>query len=479
MHPISAYIQAMTRRHFFRRAGLGLGAAALAVLGPPRAKANGRQPPSPHHPPRAQRAIFLFMNGGPSQLDLWDYKPQMANWFGKDLPDSVRDGQRLTLMTANQQRLLIAPSIYRFARHGRSGTWVSELLPWTARVVDELCVIKSLQTDEINHDPAVTFLCTGHAIPGRASLGAWVSYGLGSENANLPTFVVMTPVGAEKLGNGLTARLWGAGFLPGRHQGVLLRAQGEPLLFLSNPAGVDASTRRRMLDSLAHLNEKHFAEVGDPETLTRIAQYELAFRMQMSVPQLVDLSREPAHVRALYGPDVDRPGTFAASCLLARRLVEQGVRFVQIFHRGWDNHLNLPRRLPIQCQESDQPCYGLITDLKQRGLLEETLVIWAGEFGRTIFCQGTLTPRQYGREHHPRCAAAWLAGGGIRPGITHGETDDFSFNVVRDPVHVHDLHATILHCLGIDHERLTYRYQGLDVRLTGVEPRQPVWPILL
>jgi hypothetical protein len=473
----------LTRRHFFARGALGLGAAALATLLPDRLCADpqpaaGGLPSLPHFPPKAKRAIYLFMNGGPSQMDLFDYKPRMAEWFDYDLPDSIRRGQRLTTMTSGQSRFPIAPSKFRFARHGQSSTWVSELLPWTARVVDELCLIKTVHTEAINHDPAATYICTGSQIPGRPSMGAWLSYGLGTANENLPAFVVMTPTWTRNNDQALYERLWGAGFLPGRHAGVALRARGSPVLFLNNPPGVDASTRRRMLDALGRLNQRQLERVGDPETQTRIAQYEMAFRMQTSVPELLDISREPRGVLDLYGPEVSRPGSFSASCLLARRLAERGVRFIQVFHRGWDQHNNVAGDLPLQCRDVDHGCYGLLTDLKRRGMLEDTLVIWGGEFGRTIYCQGALTRQNYGRDHHPRCFTVWMAGGGIRPGMVHGETDEFSYNIVRDPVHIQDMNATILHCLGIDHRRLSYRHQGLDVRLTGVEEREPVRAIL-
>jgi hypothetical protein len=476
---------AMTRRHFFRAGAMGLGAAALASLMPDRAhgtdappQASGGLPGLPHFPGKAKRAIYLFMNGGPSQMDLFDYKPRVREMFDRDLPESVRMGQRLTTMTSGQTRFPLAPSKFRFARHGQAGTWVSELLPWTARMVDDLCVIKTMHTEAINHDPAVTYICTGNQIPGRASLGSWLSYGLGSANENLPAFVVMTPSWTRGNDQALYQRLWGSGFLPGQHAGVSLRSQGDPVLFLPNPPGVDAGTRRRMLDALGRLNQRQFSAVGDPDTQTRIAQYEMAFRMQSSVPELLNLNEEPAHVRNLYGPEVARPGSFAASCLLARRLAERGTRFVQIFHRGWDQHGNVGGDLPLQCRDVDQACYGLITDLKQRGMLDDTLVIWGGEFGRTVYCQGALTRENYGRDHHPRCFTIWMAGGGIKPGMVYGETDDFSYNVTENPVHIHSLNATILHTLGIDHRRLTYRVQGLDMRLTGVEDHDVVQDIL-
>jgi hypothetical protein len=482
MNPIHEHIQTLTRRHFFGRTALGLGTAALATLMGQRARAaraTGGLPDLPHFAPKAKRAIYLFMNGGPSQMDLFDYKPAMDKLFDQDLPASIRKGQRLTTMTSGQSRFPIAPSKYKFAQHGQSGAWVSELMPWTAKMADKLAFVKSVNTEAINHDPAVTYICTGHQLPGRASLGAWLSYGLGTENNNLPAFVVMTATWTgRKEAQAIYNRLWGSGFLPSKHQGVALRSSGDPVLFLSNPAGVDAATRRRMLDALAGLNQKQLDQIADPETQARIAQYEMAFRMQSSVPELMDLSREPKHVLDMYGPDVHKPGTFAASCLLARRLTERDVRFVQIFHRGWDQHFNIAGDLPNQCRDVDQPCYALIRDLEQRGLLDDTLVIWGGEFGRTIYCQGKLTRANYGRDHHPRCFTVWMAGGGIKGGISYGQTDDFSYNVVENPVHIHDMNATILHCLGIDHRRLTFKSQGLNMRLTGVEEQHPVTGIL-
>jgi hypothetical protein len=487
MNPIHDRLQAITRRHFFRQGALGLGGAALSAMLPGSAgaevakqqAASGGLPGLPHFAPKAKRAIYLFMNEGPSQMDMWDYKPKMADLFDKDLPDSIRNGQRLTTMTSGQARFPVAPSKYKFAQHGKCGRWVSELLPWTSKIVDDLAVIKSVWTEAINHDPAVTYICTGSQIPGRASLGAWFSYGLGTMNANLPEFVVMTASWTgRKEAQAIYNRLWGSGFLPSKHQGVALRSQGDPVLFLSNPDGVDPATRRRMLDALARLNQKHLDEVADPETQARIAQYEMAFRMQTSVPELMDLSKETKETLDMYGPDVHKPGTFAASCLLARRLAERNVRFIQIFHRGWDQHFNVGIDLPNQCKDVDQACYALITDLKNRGLLDDTLVIWGGEFGRTIYCQGRLTRDNYGRDHHPRCFTVWMAGGGVKPGVIYGETDDFSYNITESPVHIHDMNATILHCLGIDHKRLTFKVQGLEMRLTGVEEHGPVMGIL-
>ncbi|GIW86726.1 MAG: sulfatase [Isosphaeraceae bacterium] len=481
MDPVRERIELMTRRHFFGRAGgLSIGTAALASLLAERpARAEGGLPGLPHFAPRAKRAIYLHMNGGPAQMDLLDYKPKMADWFDKDLPDSVRMGQRLTTMTSGQARFPIAPSKFSFKQHGQSGMWVSELLPWTAKIVDEIALIKTVWTEAINHDPAVTYICTGHQLPGRPSLGAWLSYGLGSMNQDLPAFVVMVPSWSSKANaQALYNRLWGAGFLPSKYQGVAFRSKGDPVLYLSDPPGVDRATRRTMLDTLAKLNQKEFDELADPETQARIAQYEMAFRMQASIPELTDLSNEPQHVLDLYGEDVKKPGTFAYCALMARRLAERDVRFVQIFHRGWDQHGDLVNELPRQTKDVDQACYGLITDLKQRGLLDDTLVIWGGEFGRTIYCQGGLTKDNYGRDHHPKCFPAWLCGGGIKPGVVYGETDEFSYNIVENPVHIHDLNATILHCLGIDHRRLSVKFQGLDVRLTGVLDQNPVHAIL-
>jgi hypothetical protein len=382
-------------------------------------------------------------------------------------------------MTSGQKRFPIAPSKYKFQQYGANGTWMSELVPYTAKMVDDIAIVKSLYTEAINHDPAITYICTGHQLPGRASLGAWLSYGLGTLNENLPAFVVLTATWTgRKEAQAIYNRLWGPGFLPSKHQGVALRSKGDPVLYLSNPAGVDEATRRRMLDTLAQLNEKTSREIGDAETQARIAQYEMAYRMQTSVPELTNVSDEPQHVLDMYGPDVQKPGTFAASCLLARRMAERDVRFVQIFHRGWDQHANVAGDLPNQCRDMDQPAHALVQDLKQRGLLDDTLVVWGGEFGRTVYCQGNLTRDNYGRDHHPRCFTIWMAGGGVKPGIVYGETDDFSYNIVENPVHIHDMNATILHCLGIDHRRLSVKYQGLDVRLTGVEEHDPVRGIL-
>ncbi|HEV3298182.1 MAG TPA: DUF1501 domain-containing protein [Planctomycetaceae bacterium] len=484
MDPIREHVDLMTRRYFFGRAGTGIGVAALAslldqgrVFGSITGQAGSLGQSSadqgvlgqPHFPARAKRVIYLSMNGAPSQLESFDYKPNLNDLFDDDLPDSVRMGQRITTMTSGQSRLPIAPSIFKFNRHGQSGAWVSELLPHTAKVVDELAIVRTVNTDAINHDPACTFVFSGAQQPGRPSMGAWVSYGLGKMNENLPGFVVLHSTWSSKRdAQAVFSRLWGSGFLPSRYQGVALRSSGDPVLYLSNPPGVDAASRRRMLDALSELNRKELETVGDPEINTRIAQYEMAYRMQTSVPELTNLSDEPKHILDLYGPDVHIPGTVASNCLLARRLAERNVRFTLIFQRGWDHHGNLPTDMRLQCRDIDQPCAGLIKDLKQRGMLEDTLVVWGGEFGRTVYCQGKLTHEDYGRDHHPRCFSMWMAGGGIKPGIVYGETDDFSYNIVKDPVHVHDLNATILACLGINHERLTYRFQGRDFRLTDV-----------
>ena len=452
-----------SRRTFLRQSGVQVGGLALAALMRPHAQA------APHFAPRAKRVISLFMHGGPSQIDLFDYKPVMHQRHGEELPASVRGDQRLTGMTSSQASFPVTASVFSFQQHGRAGVWVSELLPHLAKSVDDLCVVASLHTEAINHDPAITLLQTGHQLPGRPSLGAWTSYGLGSENENLPTFVVLLSRGsAARPADPLYARLWGAGFLPSNHQGVSLRSSGDPVLFLRNPTGVSAAMRRDQLDTLGQLNELAREREDDPEIATRIAQYELAYRMQSSVPDLKDWSDESAATLDAYGPHVRQPGTFAANCLLARRMAERGVRFIQLYHRGWDQHYNLPSDLRLQCGDIDQPCAALLADLKQRGMLDETLVIWGGEFGRTAYSQGKLEATNYGRDHHGRCFTIWLAGGGIRPGTVYGATDDFSYNVVHDPVHVHDLNATLLYLLGIDHQRLTYRFQGRDYRLTDV-----------
>jgi hypothetical protein len=454
----------MNRRQWLQQTGVTLGGVALASL-------LGRDVAAqPHFAPKAKRVISLFMHGGPSQLDLFDHKPGLRELHGQELPPSVRGDQRLTGMTSGQSSLPVTASLFRFQQHGESGAWVSELLPHTGGIVDDLCLIRSLHTEAINHDPAVTLLQTGHQQPGRPSFGAWASYGLGTDAEDLPAFVVLLSRGsAARPADPLYARLWGAGFLPSSHQGVALRSGGDPVLYLTNPPGVSADMRRAQLNTLDHLNRVSAEREYDPEIATRIAQYELAYRMQTSVPDLVDLRSETAATLDAYGPQARQPGTFAANCLLARRLAERGVRFIQLYHRGWDQHYNLPSDLRLQCGDVDQPCAALIRDLKQRGLLDETLVMWGGEFGRTTYSQGKLEATNYGRDHHGRCFTIWLAGGGIKPGLIHGETDPFCYNVVRDPVHVHDLNATVLHLLGIDHQRLTYRFQGRDYRLTDVE----------
>lgn len=449
----------MTRRHLLQASSMFLGRAAMAGL-------DGL----PHFKPRAKRVIYLFMHGGPSQLDLLDYKPQLQKSRGEDLPASIRMGQRLTGMTAYQAKFPVAPSIFQFAQHGKSGQWLSELLPHSAKVADDLCIVKSLNTEAINHDPAVTFFQTGFQLAGRPSIGSWVSYGLGSENKDLPAFVVMVSQGVGNT-QALADRMWSSGFLPTRHSGVKFRAGADPVLYLSDPSGYDKSARRRFLDDLGKLNEMEYAEYGDPETQTRIAQYEMAYRMQSSVPELTDLSKEPESTFELYGPDARKPGSFAANCILARRLVERGVGFVQLYHRGWDAHNNLPRDIRGQCLQADQPSAALVQDLKRRGLLDDTLVIWGGEFGRTVYSQGTLTEDNYGRDHHPRCFSIWMAGGGIKGGQTFGQTDDFSYNVVENSMDVHDLHATMLHLMGVDHTKLTYKFQGRHYRLTDVHGR--------
>ncbi len=470
---------AMTRRQFFRRssAGIAIGIPALAtLLGDDGFATDSATDPKtgglaglPHFPPKAKRVIFLHQSGAPSQMELFDYKPNLVKSQGVELPDSVRMGQRITGMTSGQSSFPVAPSIFKFNRYGRSGTWISELLSHHGKIVDDITIIKSTYTEAINHDPAITFVQTGFQQPGRPSMGAWVTYGLGSENQNLPAFVVMvSQANALNPDQPLFSRLWGSGFLSSRYQGVKFAASGDPVLYLSNPPGVPSPTRRRMLDGIAKLNRLLAEKYGDPEIDTRVAQYEMAYRMQTSVPDLMDLSKEPESTFELYGPDSRKPGTYAANCLLARRLAERGVRFIQLYHRGWDQHNDLPRDIALQCRGVDQPSAALVLDLKQRGMLDDTLVVWAGEFGRTVYCQGKLTATNYGRDHHPRCFAIWMAGGGIQRGLSIGKTDDYSYNVLEDPVHVHDLQATILHCLGIDHLRLTYKFQGRYFRLTDV-----------
>ncbi|MBP87747.1 MAG: sulfatase [Planctomycetaceae bacterium] len=478
MDPRTETLLQLTRRQLLGRGLNAAGAAALATLVNKDAGATTADAPQrvgglselPHHPPTAKRFIYLFMSGGPAQMDLYDYKPLVTKLFDKDLPDSVRQGQRFTTMTSGQKRFPLAPSMFNFEQHGDCGRWVTELLPHTAKVVDDLSFVYSVHTNAINHDPAITFIQTGRELPGWPSLGSWLAYGLGVATENLPNYVVMTPTwSGRKSAQALYNRLWGTGFLPSRLQGVALRAQGDPVLFLSNPEGVDRDTRGKMLEGLAKLNAIQYEQAGDPETQSRTSQYEMAFRMQTSVPDLTDFSQEPKHILDMYGPDVTKPGTFAASCLLARRMAERGVQCIQLFHRGWDQHGNLPNDIRNQCRDIDQPTRALIEDLKRRGMLEDTLVTWGGEFGRTVYCQGNLARDNYGRDHHPRCFTMWMAGGGIQGGRSIGMTDDFSYNIVEDPVKISDINNTILHCLGIDNRRLSIKYQGLDARVTGVE----------
>ena len=467
----------VTRRTFLQRSASGIGLAALgsllrgnSALGGDSASAPPLGIPGfPNWAPKAKRIIYLFQSGAPSQMDLFDPKPALANRRSENLPASIRQGQRLTTMTSGQATFPVAPSIFKFAQHGKSGAWMSELFPHLSKVSDDLCIVRSVFTEAINHDPAITFIQTGSQLPGRPSIGSWLSYGLGSVNRDLPAYVVLTSFGSGRRDDQpLYDRLWGSGFLPSKHQGVKFRNSGDPVLYLSNPAGVDPELRRGTLDDLGALNQRHHDTLGDPEIATRIAQYEMAFRMQSSVPDLTNISKEPQSVLDLYGPDVKRPGSYAANCLLARRLAQRDVRFIQLFHMGWDHHFGLPKALKGQCADTDQPTAALIQDLKQCGLLEDTLIVWGGEFGRTIYSQGTLTAEDYGRDHHPRCFTVLLAGAGIKAGITFGETDDYCYNIVRDPVHVHDLNATVLHQLGIDHTRLTFRFQGRDFRLTDI-----------
>ena len=482
MNPVDDRKQQLTRRSFLSLSSTCLGAAALNSLlaedsFAQSGQAFGGLTGLPHFAPKAKRVIYLFQSGGPSQHELWDYKPKLKDLVGEELPPSVRGNQRVTAMTSGQLSFPLVPSVYEFAQHGQSGAWVSELMPHTTKIVDDLAFIKTMHTEAINHDPGITFFQTGAQLAGRPSIGAWLDYGLGSMNQDLPAFVAMVSIGSGNGGQPLYDRLWGSGFLPTRHQGVKFLASGDPVLYLSNPPGVNSSTRRRFLDDLVRLNELTQDEYGDAETRTRISQYEMAYRMQTSVPELNDLSDESQATLDRYGPDVLKPGSFARNCLLARRLAERDVRFIQLFHRGWDQHTRLPSGIRNQARDVDQPQAALVQDLKERGLLDDTLVVWGGEFGRSVYCQGKFTEEVYGRDHHPRCFTMWMAGGGVKPGVTYGETDDFSYNIVQDPVHVHDLHATILHLLGIDHTRLTYHYQGRDFRLTDVHGRI-VEPIL-
>lgn len=489
MNLFEEYRQNITRRYFFSKGSHVLGTAALASLmgGALNQRVSGNDSQSighpgavpPHFPPKAKHVIYLHMVGGPPQMDLFDYKPVMNDYFDKDLPESVRMGQRLTTMTSGQARFPIAPSKFKFSQHGPNGMWFSELLPWKAKMAGDMAFIRSMHTDAINHEPAISFMQTGNQVTGRPCLGAWTSYGLGSLNDNLPTFVVMVakPTNTEQV-QAISARLWSSGYLPGEHSAVSMRASSEPILFINNPSGVTSEIRRKTLDGLKQLNEITAEQLGDAETRTRIKQYELAYRMQTSVPELADVSKETEATLNLYGDEVKKPGTFAYTALMARRMVERGVRFVQIYHNNWDNHANIAGRLPDQCRDVDQACYGLVQDLKARGLFDETLIIWGGEFGRTIYSQGGVSHENYGRDHHPRCFTMWMAGGGSKAGAVIGETDDFSYNIVKDPVQVSDFHATVLHLLGYDHERLTYPFQGLEARLTGVLPTRVVTELL-
>jgi Protein of unknown function (DUF1501) len=480
MSPLQIYQHLESRRQFLSRGKNVLGTAALAsLLGETShligADASGHSGFPPHSAPKAKRVIYLHMVGGPSQMDLFDYKPEMNGWYDKDLPESVRNGQRLTTMTSGQTRFPIAPSKYKFARHGQSGMWVTELLPWTSKCVDDMCFIRSMHTEAINHEPAILAMQTGNQVNGRPCIGSWVSYGLGSMNSSLPTFVVLVaePTNREQL-QAISGRLWSSGYLPGEHAGVSFRSAGDPILFINNPPGISSDVRRAQLDGLRQLNEMTYRSVGDPETHTRIQQFEMAFRMQSSVPELTQIANEPDSTYQLYGEEARKPGTFAYTTLLARRLAERGVRFVQVYLNNWDHHSNVAGRMPSQCKDIDRPIFGLVQDLKQRGMFDDTLIIWGGEFGRTIYSQGGLTHENYGRDHHPRCFTMWMAGGGSKGGTIYGTTDEFSYNIVENPVHIHDFHATVLHLLGINHERFTYRFQGLDQRLTGVEPSRIV-----
>ncbi len=470
MDPIKERQSLMTRRHFFGRSAAGIGVAALSSMLNP-GLLFGQQPEitlgKPHFTPKAKRVIYLFMAGGPSQIDLLDYKPALEKLHSTELPASIRMGQRLTGMTSGQSSFPVVNSMFKFSKQGKSGTYVSELLPHISSIVDDITVVRSVNTEAINHDPAITFIQTGSQQPGRPSLGSWMSYGLGSENHSLPAFIVMLSNGKES-DQPLFTRLWGSGFLASEYQGVNFRGKGDPVLYLSNPEGVDPQVRRTMLDGLAKLNHREFNHYGDPEINARIAQYEMAYRMQTSVPELVEIKNEPQSVLDLYGPDVKKPGSFAYNCLLARRMAERGVRFIQLYHRGWDQHGNLPKRIREQCMDTDQPSAALVKDLKQRGMLDDTLVIWGGEFGRTVYSQGKIEKENYGRDHHGRCYSVWLAGGGVKGGMSYGQTDDYCYNVAENPVHIHDLNATILHTMGINHERLTYRFQGRDFRLTDI-----------
>ena len=486
MNPIDEHKLQLTRRQLLANSTRPVGALALASLmggGLSHiAAANapvhkGGLPNLPHFAPKAKRVIYLFMCGGPSHIDTFDYHPRVRQLHGQELPASVRMGQRITGMTSGQKSFPVVAPMFEFKKYGQHGTWVSELLPHVADIVDDITIVKSVNTEAINHDPAITYINTGVQQPGKASLGSWVSYGLGSPNENLPAYIVMISKGPGQK-QALYSRLWGSGFLPSTHQGVSLRSGNEPVLYLTDPEGIDRSMRRRMLDRIAKINEETYAEFGDPETQTRTAQYEMAFKMQTSVPSLMNLDDEPESTFELYGPESKQPGSFARNCIIARRLAEQGVPFMQLFHRGWDQHGSLPKLIRGQCKNIDQPAAALVKDLKQRGMLDDTLVIWGGEFGRTIYSQGQLTKDNHGRDHHGRCFTMWMAGAGVKQGFEYGETDDWSYNIVKDPVHIRDMNATILNRLGIDHNRLTFKYQGLDQKLTGVEPARVVKNIL-
>jgi len=473
MNPLTQYQLQLTRRHFFGRMAAGIGTAALGSLMNPRLLSAMESDSAhtsllkPHFTPKAKRVIYLFMAGGPSQLDLYDYKPTLGKLHESELPDSIRMGQRLTGMTSGQKNFPVVKSMFKFSQHGKSGTWFSELIPHIATLADDICVIKTVNTEAINHDPAITYIQTGFQQPGRPCIGSWMHYGLGTSNENLPSFIVMISSGKES-DQPLYTRLWGSGFLPSEYQGVQFRGTGDPVLYLSNPPGIDAGTRRRMLDGMAKLNAKQYSAFADPEINTRIAQYEMAYRMQTSVPELTNVADESESTLEMYGPDVKKPGSFAYNCLLARRMAERGVQFIQLYHRGWDQHNNLPKRIREQTKDTDQPSAALVKDLKARGLLDDTLVVWGGEFGRTVYSQGKIEKENYGRDHHGRNFCIWMAGGGVKGGMTYGETDDYCYNIVENPVHIHDQNATILHCLGIDHEKLTYRFQGRDFRLTDI-----------
>ncbi|WP_166823163.1 DUF1501 domain-containing protein [Thalassoroseus pseudoceratinae] len=492
MNPILEYQRNLTRRSLLMNSTRPLGAAAVASLmgnagvsaaqaatpANMSAAANGGLPSLPHFAPKAKRVIYLFMAGGPSHIDTFDYHPEIREHHGKELPNSVRGDQRITTMTSGQKSFPVVAPMFEFKQHGKHGTWVSEILPNVAKVVDDMTIIKSVHTEAINHDPAITYINTGFQQPGKATMGAWVSYGLGSPNKNLPAYIVMISKGPGQK-QALYSRLWGSGFLPSKHQGVALRAGAEPVLYLNDPPGIDRKMRRRMLDRIAKINQQHYEEFGDPETQTRIAQYEMAFRMQTSVPDLMEMTDEPKSTYDLYGPEAKKPGSFTRNCIIARRLAERGVPFIQLFHRGWDQHGSLPKLIRGQCETIDQGAAALIKDLKQRGMFEDTLVVWGGEFGRTIYSQGKLTADNHGRDHHGRSFTMWMAGAGIKRGFEFGRTDDYSYNIVENPVHIRDMSATILHQLGIDHERLTFRYQGLDQSLTGTEPARVIDEILV